>query len=596
MSRVIIVGGGLAGLSAAHTIIERGGNVVLIDKNAFLGGNSTKATSGINGAGTSTQMKLGIPDNAQIFYEDSAKSARAEIVPALTKVLTFQSGSAVEWIQDKFKVDLSLVSRLGGHSQPRTHRGTEQFPGMTITYALMSTYEDLCKSNPERARLIKKAKVTKLIKEGNIVVGVEYEQKGKTLKEHGPVILATGGYAADFTEDSLLKKYRPELWDLPTTNGDHCTGDGIKMTLVAGGNTIHMDKVQVHPTGLVDPKEPDAKVKFLAAEALRGVGGLLLDKNGNRFADELGHRDYVTGQMWKGQGPFRLVLNSKAGKEIEWHCKHYMGRGLMKHYKSAADLAKDTGMPLKNVEATFASYNEIAKSKKCPFGKKFFHNVPFVTNDQFWVAIVTPVLHFTMGGVQIDDQSRVLNNEGPVPGLFACGEMAGGVHGANRLGGSSLLGCVVYGRVAGATAATYLLSQLSANRRLGNVAGHVAGTPISISVGGVNVAITYGDAPVIASPIGQSEPEHAQEEKVPTPKQGQYTLEEVAKHNTENDCWVIVNGRVLDCTNFMPDHPGGKKAIMIYAGKDATEEFLMMHKEEVIEKYAPEVVIGTLKQ
>jgi glycerol-3-phosphate dehydrogenase len=96
---------------------------------------------------------------------------------------------------------------------------------MTITYALMSTYEDLCKSNPERATLIKKANVKKLIKEGNTVIGVEYEQKGKTFKEYGPVVLATGGYAADFTENSLLKKYRPDLWDLPTTNGDHCTGN-----------------------------------------------------------------------------------------------------------------------------------------------------------------------------------------------------------------------------------------------------------------------------------------------------------------------------------------------------------------------------------
>jgi hypothetical protein len=269
----------------------------------------------------------------------------------------------------------------------------------------------------------------------------------------------------------------------------------------------------------------------------------------------------------------------------------------MKHYKSAAELAKDTGIPLKNLETTFASYNEIAKTKKCPFGKKFFSNVPFVPNDQFWVAIVTPVLHFTMGGVQIDDKSRVLNNDGPIPGLFACGEMAGGVHGANRLGGSSLLGCVVYGRVAGDTASSYLLSTLSANRRLGNVAGHL-GTPISISVGGVNVAITYGDqqpstshAPVAASPTQE------QEEAPAAPKtQGTYTLADVAKHNTENDCWVIVNGRVLDCTNFLADHPGGKKAIMIYAGKDATEEFLMMHKEEVIEKYAPETVIGTLKK
>jgi succinate dehydrogenase/fumarate reductase flavoprotein subunit len=116
MARVLIVGGGLAGLSAAHTVAERGGSFILLDKNSFLGGNSTKATSGINGAGTETQMKQNIPDNAQIFYEDTAKSARAEIMPDLVKVLTYQSASAVEWLQDKFKVDLSLVSRLGGHS------------------------------------------------------------------------------------------------------------------------------------------------------------------------------------------------------------------------------------------------------------------------------------------------------------------------------------------------------------------------------------------------------------------------------------------------------------------------------------------------
>lgn len=108
------------------------------------------------------------------------------------------------------------------------------------------------------------------------------------------VILATGGYGADFTKDSLLMKYRPDLFSLPTTNGDHCRGDGIKMAVEAGGDTVDMERVQVHPTGLVEPGKEDAKVKWLAAEALRGVGAILLDGNGNRFVDELGRREHVT--------------------------------------------------------------------------------------------------------------------------------------------------------------------------------------------------------------------------------------------------------------------------------------------------------------
>ncbi|KAJ3264047.1 hypothetical protein HDU77_009455 [Chytriomyces hyalinus] len=606
MSQVIVVGGGLAGLSACHTVLERGGNVLLLDKNNFLGGNSTKATSGINGAGTTAQQRLGIPDTSAIFYEDSAKSARAEIQPALTKVLTYQSGSAVEWIADSFKVDLSLVSRLGGHSHPRTHRGKEMFPGMTITYALMEKYEDLCKSDPNRAKLIKKAKVNKLIKnEAGAVIGVEYEVNGAVSKAFGPVVIATGGYAADFSETSLIKKYRPEIYDLPTTNGDHCTGDGIKFSLAAGANSIHLDKIQVHPTGLVDPKEPDAKVKFLAAEALRGVGGLLLDANGHRFADELGHRDYVTGLMWKNKGPFRLVLNSKAGKEIEWHCKHYMGRGLMKHFKNGAELAKEMGISPAALKETYDKYNQIAAAKSCPFGKKFFHNAPFDMNDSFWVSIVCPVLHFTMGGVQIDDQSRLLGgpNSAPIPGAFACGEVAGGVHGANRLGGSSLLGCVVYGRVAGASAASYLLESLthSAARRVAGVAGHLA--PVQISFNGLKVTVESSSASE-ASEESHAAPAAAAAASVAAPAVAapaaakvlrDITTAEVAKHNKENDCWVIVNGQVLDATPFLKDHPGGKKAILIYAGKDATEEFNMMHKRDVVDKYAPEIIIGNHK-
>jgi succinate dehydrogenase/fumarate reductase flavoprotein subunit len=139
---------------------------------------------------------------------------------------------------------------------------------MAITYALMQRLEDLCESDPERVQVIKKAKVTAVNKNGNAVTGVTYDYNGESHTADGVVVLATGGYAADFTEDSLLKKWRPDTFHLSSTNGTHATGDGHKMLMKIGANDIDMDKVQVHPTGLVDPKDPDSKWKFLAAEGM----------------------------------------------------------------------------------------------------------------------------------------------------------------------------------------------------------------------------------------------------------------------------------------------------------------------------------------
>lgn len=250
---------------------------------------------------------------------------------------------------------------------------------MVITYAQLERLEDLSQSIPDRVKILKKARVTNLLKdESGTITGVEYVHSGKTSTALGPVILATGGYAADFTSDSLLKKYRPELWDLPTTNGEHSTGDGHKLAISAGASAVDMEKVQVHPTGLVDPKEPDAKVKFLAAEALRGVGGLLLDNEGQRFVDELQHRDFVTGKMWEnGKFPIRLVLNGKASKEIEWHCKHYVGRGLMKRFDSGEALAKEFGVSPDVLKKSFDEYNLAAKTKKDRFAKKVWYSFRF---------------------------------------------------------------------------------------------------------------------------------------------------------------------------------------------------------------------------
>jgi len=334
----------------------------------------------------------------------------------------------------------------------------------------------------------------------------------------------------------------------------------------------------VHPTGLVNPKDPDAKVKFLAAEALRGVGGLVFDANGNRFANELGRRDYVTGEMWKSKAPFRLCLNKAASDEIIWHCKHYTGRGVMKYFASGADLAAEIGAPVAHMaQVVETHYQASVKQAKDPeggpypgypsgktwdeasgktgSGKKFFHNVitgAQFASEPFYAAIITPIIHYCMGGLEITTKSEVVGANGrPIPGLYCAGEAMGGVHGNNRLGGNSLLDCVVFGRVSGEACAKYMMGDRVKATALASLSGggiSGGGTKKSALSGG-----SYEDDMNDKPAAGAGKPAAA----AATGGRKGFSLEEVAKHNTEQDCWVAVNGEVLDVTSFLPDHPGG---------------------------------------
>jgi cytochrome b involved in lipid metabolism len=288
---------------------------------------------------------------------------------------------------------------------------------------------------------------------------------------------------------------------------------------------------------------------------------------------------------------------------------------------SGKELAKEIGVSPEELQAEFKSYNAIAKGeKKDIWGKKYFHNLPFDINDTFHVAVMEPVLHFTMGGIEINDQAQVLNSEGkPFDGLFVCGELAGGVHGANRLGGSSLLGCVVYGRVAGESSSRYLFQKAlnsaggSAASRLGQISLHIdPSQPGKVTVDWSNSSSSSSApsdaqsqqsqtsaAPVLKSDKGDSsdpgkvsKPNAVKEFRIPDKE---YSLEEVAKHNKKDDLWIAVKGIVMDLSKWTDEHPGGPQALFSHMGRDATEEFEMLHDDEVIPKYAPEIVIGRVK-
>ncbi|KAI5299558.1 hypothetical protein KEM56_003147 [Ascosphaera pollenicola] len=471
---VIVVGSGLAGLSAATHLINHNVPVQLLDRFPKAGGNSIKASSGINGAPTRFQALL---DSTEAFLNDTIKSAGLAFNQAegaekerrqrLVKTLVDDSQSAIYWLADEQGVDLSSVSVLGGHSAPRTHRGGpgSKPPGFSIVSTLL---ESLKKSPLFNLKL--NTKVTKVLKEGEEVIGVEVQDatdNKKTERIEGPVIFASGGFAGD--THGLVEQYRPDLVGYPTTN-DYREGTQPLLQEIGAG-VVDMKEVHVHPTGFVDPADPTAHVKILAAEVLRGEGGILLAGTGERFVNELGTRAQVTAAIQKNaemipvpadakdpatqQWEVWLVLDKTSAEKMASHLGFYRFKKLMVDM-TIGDLSKH----LPNALETIRSYSRnIATSTPDPFGRASFGSWTLEEVDEstpITAGRITPVIHFTMGGVTIDSDATVINTEGEkIEGLWAAGEITGGLHGDNRLGGSSLLECVVFGRRAGNEAATW---------------------------------------------------------------------------------------------------------------------------------------------
>ncbi|KAL2018748.1 hypothetical protein VTK56DRAFT_454 [Thermocarpiscus australiensis] len=476
---VIVVGAGLAGLSAAYSALQSGApSVRLLERAAKPGGNSIKASSGINGAPTRFQnaAKLGTD---KTFWEDTVRSAGTRLhasVPqsirnhreALISVLTNHSADAIHFLAD-LGVDLSVVALLGGHSHPRTHRGAGKTPpGVSIVTTLL----EKLKQQGDRFELLTESEVTKSLTETSAqdrsdirVTGVEYHKDGTAHTLKGPVVFTTGGFAGD--THGLLSKYRPDLGGLPSTN-DARPGAHTLLS-DAGARLVDMESVQIHPTGFVDPANPQAQLKFLAAEVLRGEGGILLHE-GKRIVNELDTREKVSSVIMSlpaveegglRQWDVQLLLDPGAGEAAAGHVGFYLWKGLLQK-KKVRDLDETT-------RETLREYASVVRGDKADeFGRTVFGHWklgaegPLDEDAEVCVGRVTPIVHFTMGGAVFNERAQILSSElgeeqKPILGLWGAGEITGGLHGDNRLGGSSLLECVVFGRIAGAQAAQWAL-------------------------------------------------------------------------------------------------------------------------------------------
>ncbi|CAL9732635.1 fumarate reductase 1 [Monosporozyma unispora] len=457
-SPVVIIGSGLAGLSTANQLIkEYNIPIVLIDKAASIGGNSIKASSGINGAHTLTQEQLKIEDTPDLFFNDTKKSAKSKGVEDLMNKLAQDSRLAIEWLQKEFDIKLDLLAQLGGHSVARTHRSSGKLPpGFEIVSKLSGNLKTLAEEKPDLVKIQLDSKVTDIkIDNNGAVEGVEYTDKDE--KTHvidtKHVVFCSGGFS--FSKE-MLAKYAPEIVDLPTTNGAQTTGDGQKILDKLGAEMIDMDQIQVHPTGFIDPNDRTAGHKFLAAEALRGLGGILLNPTtGKRFVNELETRDVVTAAIQKqcpqNENTSFLVLGEGIYDVLKNNLDFYMWKQLIKKV-TIKEAVEQFHFPISASELA-TDLTKYSTDSKDQFGrvlvtKNFGENISEETN--IFIGEVTPVVHFTMGGAKINTKAEVVKKNGDVlaKGLYAAGEVSGGVHGANRLGGSSLLECVVFGRTA----------------------------------------------------------------------------------------------------------------------------------------------------
>jgi flavocytochrome c len=311
------------------------------------------------------------------------------------------------------------------------------------------------------------------------VIGVEYEDADGKCHELkcDSVVLTTGGFGFDHSENSLMAQHRPDLIGVPTTNGSFANGDGIKFGHDIGASLVDMDKVQLHPTAFIDPKDPKNHTKYLGPEALRGSGGILLDQRGRRFVNELDLRSKVSNKILENCDPYEMpdgtkgrawawcVLNEEAQVKFGLPMlKFYKDRvGLFEAVEGTDGLAKLIGCDEENVKETLREYTAAADQKICKAtGKSVFPTRVCESDTSFIVARITPCIHYCMGGLEISSCAEVLQTlshsavgkRAKIKRLFAAGECTGGVHGGNRLGGNSLLECVVYGRIAGERAAT----------------------------------------------------------------------------------------------------------------------------------------------
>lgn len=440
---IVIIGAGGAGMTAAIEATQNGAKVILLEKMGVTGGNTISATGGLNAAETKVQEKLGISDSKEQFYQDTMKGGYNKNDPALVRKMVEKASETVDWLMS-IGADLSDVGKMAGSTNSRTHRPQG---GAAVGAHLVPVLEDACVKAGVDLR--KNSKVLDVLKDGNKAAGVVVETNGQkyTVKAKA-VIIATGGFGAS---PEMVVKYKPELVGFGTTNHKGATGDAFAWIEKFDGALTQMDEIQTHPT--VVPANG-----VMITEAVRGNGAIMVNREGKRFGSEMATRDVMSKDILNQTGKTAyLVFDTSVRKSLK-AIEGYVKKGLLTEGETPEALAEKLGIPAAEFAATIKNYNEIQKSgNDKEFGRKASEMPRALEEGPYFAVEVGPAIHHTMGGIKINPDAEVLDSKGNViPGLYAAGEVTGGVHGGNRLGGNAVADICVYGKIAADSALAYI--------------------------------------------------------------------------------------------------------------------------------------------
>jgi flavocytochrome c len=449
---VLVVGSGFAGLTAAIEAGESGKNVVVIEKMKSVGGNSIISDGGIAAPNTKLQKKWGIEDSEQMMYDDMLKAGLGLNHPKLLHTVVSNARSAFEWTIDALNVPyLDRVDIFGGHGVARCYT-PEGVTGRSILKKMLKKMDELGIS------ILCSTFFRSIItdEQGYVIGGSllkEYDYKTDTgslanIRTSRGIILASGGYGADIAFRSIQDPRLDEK--IQTTNKPFATAEVLKSALNIGAASVQLSQIQLGAWS--SPDEHGFGHGPLFADYILFQYGVMVDPHtGKRFVNELGDRKQSSDVILRIGHPCIGIADSKAVKYAGWDITKAIQKGVVKTFDSMDNLAAFYNINIQALKASINRYNGfIQKGIDDDFQKPIVDEASPIEKAPFYAMRLWPKVHFTMGGLSINERAQVLDfNGNTIDGLYAAGEVVGGVHGASRLGSCAITECIVFGRIAG---------------------------------------------------------------------------------------------------------------------------------------------------